>query len=83
MRQSSGNGEGAIHLVTPDAPPRPVAMIGYHCLQKQHATGEWLANYGQPGPNRWMTWFDRNGEGRRAVRAARAWGTLSFMKERT
>ena len=64
MLQSSGNGEGAIHLVTPDAPPKPVAMIGYHHLQEKNAEGEWLANYDQPGPNRWTTWADRNGDAR-------------------
>jgi hypothetical protein len=63
MLQSSGNGEGAIYLVTPDAPPKPVAMIGYHHLQEKNADGEWLANYDQ-GPNRWMTWADRNGDAR-------------------
>ena len=63
MMQSSGNGEGAIYLVTPDAPPKPVAMIGYHHLQEKNAEGEWLANYDQTGPNRWMTWADRNGDG--------------------
>ena len=64
MLQSSGNGEGAIYLVTPDAAPKPVAMIGYHHLQEKNAEGEWLANYDQPGPNRWMTWADRNGDAR-------------------
>jgi hypothetical protein len=63
MLQSSGNGEGAIHLVTPDAPPRPVALIGYHHLQEKNEAGEWLANYDKAGPNRWMTWADRNGDG--------------------
>ena len=48
----------------PDAPPKPVAMIGYHHLQEKNAEGEWLANYDAPGPNRWMTWADRNGDAR-------------------
>lgn len=82
MLQSGGHGEGAIHLVMPDPPPRPVAMIGYPWHGKQHATGEWPAKCDQSGPNRWMTWFDQNGEGRRAVRGARAWATPTFMKER-
>jgi len=64
MMQGSGNGEGAIYLVTPDAPPKPVAMIGYHHLAEKNAEGNWLANYDQTGPNRWMTWADRNGDGR-------------------
>ena len=64
MIQASGNGEGAIYLVTPDAPPKPVAMIGYHHLQEKNAEGQWLANYDHGGPNRWMTWADRNGDGR-------------------
>lgn len=64
MMQTSGNGEGAIYLVTLDAPPKPVAMIGYHHLQEKNAEGEWLANYDQSGPNRWMTWADRNGDGK-------------------
>lgn len=63
MMQSSGNGEGAIYLVTPDAPPKPVAMIGYHHLEEKNAEGEWRANYDQEGPNRWMTWADRSGNG--------------------
>jgi len=63
MMQGSGNGEGAIYLVTPDAPPKPVAMIGYHHLDAKSAEGEWSGNYDQ-GPNRWMTWADRSGDGR-------------------
>jgi len=63
MMQNSGNGEGAIYLVSPDAPPKPVAMIGYHHLAEKNAEGEWLANYDQSGPNRWMTWADRDGDG--------------------
>ena len=63
MIQTSGNGEGAIYLVSPDAPPKPVAMIGYHHIDEKNAEGEWLANYDQAGPNRWMTWADRNGDG--------------------
>lgn len=63
MLQSSGNGEGAIYLVTPDAPPKPVAVIGYHHLAEKNAAGEWLATYDQNGPNRWMNWADRNGDG--------------------
>ncbi len=64
MMHESGNGEGAIFLVTPDAPPKPVAMIGYHHLAGKNDEGEWVGNYDRDGPNRWMTWADRNDDGK-------------------
>ena len=64
MMGTSGNGEGSIFLVTPDAPPRPVAMVGYHHINDAPGPlGERVANYDQQGPNRWMTWADLNGDG--------------------
>jgi len=61
--ETEGNLEGAIHLIRPDAPPKPVAMIGYHHLEKELPNGTWLGNYDLDGPNRWFTWTDLNGDG--------------------
>ena len=63
MLTIEGNHEGSIHLIGPDAPPKPVAMIGYHHLDRLLPDGTWLANYDQGGPNRWFTWVDINGDG--------------------
>ena len=63
MLVTEGNDEGAIHVLSPDAPPKPVAMIGYHHLDRQLPDGTWVANYDGTGPNRWFTWTDVNGDG--------------------
>lgn len=57
-----GNDDGAIFEYAPDHKPRPVALVGYHHVMKR-PDGKFEGSYDQ-GPNEWMTWADRNGDGR-------------------
>ena len=59
---SGGNDDGAIFQYSPAAKPKPVALVGYHHVTKQPG-GKYQGSYDQ-GPNEWMTWADRNGDGR-------------------
>ena len=59
---SNGNEDGVIYQYSADAKPKPVAMVGYHHVIKR-ADGKFEGNYDQ-GPNSWMTWADRNGDGK-------------------
>ncbi len=57
-----GNDDGAIFEYSSEHKPRPVAMVGYHHVMKRD-DGKYEGSYDQ-GPNQWMTWADRNGDGR-------------------
>jgi hypothetical protein len=46
----------------PSPGARPVALVGYHHVEKL-PDGTFRGSYDQ-GPNQWMTWADRNGDGR-------------------
>ena len=59
---SGGNDDGAVFQYSADAKPKPVALVGYHHVIQQ-PDGRYLGSYDQ-GPNAWMTWADRNGDGR-------------------
>jgi hypothetical protein len=59
---SSGNDDGAIFQYSADHKPKPVALIGYHHVVKRD-DGKYEGIYDQ-GPNQWMTWADRNNDGR-------------------
>jgi hypothetical protein len=56
-----GNDDGAIFQYSSDHKPTPVALVGYHHVTKE-ANGRFAGSYDQ-GPNQWMTWADRNGDG--------------------
>jgi len=56
-----GNNDGAIFQYSADHKPRPVALVGYHHVSKRD-DGKYEGSYDQ-GPNEWMTWADRNGDG--------------------
>ena len=59
---SGGNDDGVIFEYAADQKPKPVAMVGYHHVTKL-ADGKFQGSYDQ-GPNQWMTWADRNGDGK-------------------
>jgi len=59
---TGGNDDGVIYQYSADAKPKPVAMVGYHHVM-QRADGKFEGSYDQ-GPNSWMTWADRNGDGK-------------------
>ncbi|MDB5175027.1 MAG: hypothetical protein JWN51_3800 [Phycisphaerales bacterium] len=59
---SGGNDDGVIFQYSGDRKPTPVAMVGYHHVQKRE-DGKYQGSYDQ-GPNQWMTWADRNGDGK-------------------
>jgi len=57
-----GNDDGAIYKYSAEHKPIPVALVGYHHVMKR-PDGKYEGSYDQ-GPNQWMTWADRNGDGR-------------------
>lgn len=57
-----GNDDGAIYQYSADHKPKPVALVGYHHVMKRE-DGKYEGSYDQ-GPNQWMTWADRNGDGK-------------------
>ena len=59
---SGGNDDGAIFEYAPDHKPKPVALVGYHHVAKL-PDGHYQGSYDR-GTNQWMTWADRNGDGR-------------------
>lgn len=59
---SGGNDDGVIFEYSANHKPAPVAMVGYHHVQKRE-DGKYQGSYDQ-GPNQWMTWADRNGDGK-------------------
>ncbi len=58
----SGNDDGVIYQYSADHKPKPVAIVGYHHVIKRD-DGKYEGSYDQ-GPNQWMTWADRNGDGK-------------------
>ena len=70
---SGGNDDGAIFQYSADLKPKPVAMVGYHHVQKRE-DGKYQGNYDQ-GPNQWMTWADLNGDGKMQA------NEISLMKD--
>ena len=57
-----GNDDGVIFQYSADHRPKPVALVGYHHVEKL-PDGTYQGSYDQ-GRNEWMTWADRNGDGR-------------------
>ena len=61
---TSGNDNGVIFTYDGTSKPKPVAMVGFHrSWRKDNKIDQ---SYDQ-GPNSWVTWADRNGDGRMAM----------------
>jgi len=58
---TGGNDNGVIFMYDGASRPKPVAMVGYHRSWKEQDKIE--QSYDQ-GPNSWVTWADRNGDGK-------------------
>lgn len=61
---TGGNDNGVIYMYDGTGRPKPVAMVGYHRSWQEN--GKIEQSYDQ-GPNSWVTWADRNGDGRTAM----------------
>ena len=60
----SGNGDGAVFSYSANAKPKPVALVCYHHCQK---IGDKFESFYDQGPNNWLTWADRNKDGKMAA----------------
>jgi len=61
---TGGNENGVIYTYDGNSRPKPVAMVGYHRSWK---AGDKIEQSYDRGPNSWVTWADRNGDGRMAM----------------
>ncbi len=61
---TGGNDNGVIFMYDGNGRPKPVAMVGYHRSWK--ANNKIEQSYDQ-GPNSWVTWADKNGDGKMAM----------------
>ena len=64
MMSGNGNGEGAIHIYSPDKEPQPVTLVSYHRCEKRDGK---IYGFYDNGPNNWFTWADRDNNGRMAM----------------